>query len=393
MQVLCVLLPHFPFRCEVYRSPQIKGHASVLIQESGSQKLVLDYSPEFADLQQGMELQGALSRHDDIQIIHADIPYYWNCFNQILDAMEYKNPVVEGAELGLIYLSMDGMQIIYHNDNDFVNAAREAIPDGFVTKVGIGQSKFLAYLAARQSPPDCGFRVLSGDIGSYLKNLSCEVLPVSIRIQKKLHEFGIHTLGQITALPLGPVQAQFGSEGRRIWELARGQDETPLYPRSTEEIIEENTTLNWVTISIEAMVSIVESLLAKALASKILHGRGITCLTVWTRGCDSRRWEKVVNFKEPAMDVKSALPRIKYFFENYPQPGPVEQVGLKLTRLGYSIGRQKSIFAEIRAKDHLLGDIKQLELRLDGPQVYQVKEIEPWSRIPERRYALAPLSQ
>jgi DNA polymerase-4/protein ImuB len=137
----------------------------------------------------------------------------------------------------------------------------------------------------------------------------------------------------------------------------------------------------------------VESLLVRALAKKELHGKGIASLTVWTRGQDMRLWEKVVSFKEPAMDVKKALPRIRYYLENYPQPGPVEQVGVKITRFGRSIGRQTSIFSEVRAKDHLLEHIKQLELRLNAPQMYQVKEIEPWSRIPERRHALAPLNQ
>ena len=63
---------------------------------------------------------------------------------------------------------------------------------------------------------------------------------------------------------------------------------------------------------------------------------------------------------------------------------------LKINRLGYPRGRQKSLFPDIRAKDHLMNDIKQLELRLGNPQVYTVKEVEPWSRIPERRYALTP---
>ncbi len=42
--------------------------------------------------------------------------------------------------------------------------------------------------------------------------------------------------------------------------------------------------------------------------------------------------------------------------EKFPQPGPVEQVGIKLTRLGYGLGRQKSIFTEVRAQYHLLED-------------------------------------
>jgi DNA polymerase-4/protein ImuB len=234
---------------------------------------------------------------------------------------------------------------------------------------------------------------LSGDISSSLKDLPIDVLPVSTRSRKKLREFGIRTLGQIAALPPGPMQSQFGPEGIRIWNLSRGHDDTPLYPRSQEEDVEENTTLTWVTTSIEALLSTLESLLVKALAKKELHGRGISRLVVWTRGQDTQLWEKVINLKEPAMDIKKALSRIRYYFENYPQPGPVEQVGIKITRFGRSIGRQTSIFSEVRAKDHLLEHMKQLELRLNAPQLYRVKEIEPWSRIPERRHALAPLNQ
>ena len=393
MKLLCALLPHFPLRCEISRNPQVKRHASVVVQKSGSQKTVLDYSPELTGLRAGMELQEALSRHGEIMIIQADTPYYWSTFNSMLDDMELVSPVVEGVELGLVYLGMDGMQLIYKNDNDFVDAVRRTIPESFVIQVGIGQSKFLAYLAARQHSQDGGFRVLSGDIGTCLQDLPCDVLPISARSQKKLREFGLRTLGQIAGLPLGPVQSQFGPEGMRTWELARGHDDTPLYPRSLEKAIEEDTTLSWVTASIEAILSTLESLLVAAFAKKDLQSKGIACLTVWTRGQNARHWEKVVNFKEPAMDVKSVLPRIKYVLENYPQPGPVEQMGIKITRLSYGVGRQKSIFAEVRAKAHLLQDIKQLELRLRGPQVYEVKEIEPWSRIPERRYALAPLNR
>jgi DNA polymerase-4 len=90
------------------------------------------------------------------------------------------------------------------------------------------------------------------------------------------------------------------------------------------------------------------------------------------------------------MDIKAAMARIKRVLEDYPQPGPVEQVGIRVERLGYPRGRQTSLFSEIRAQDHLMDDIRQLEFRLGNPQVYKLKEVEPWSRIPERRYALTP---
>ena len=66
---------------------------------------------------------------------------------------------------------------------------------------------------------------------------------------------------------------------------------------------------------------------------------------------------------------------------------------MKVTGLSHEKRRQSNLFAEVKAQDHLKEDIKQMELRLGGPQVFTVKDVEPWSRIPERRRALTPLSQ
>ena len=160
-----------------------------------------------------------------------------------------------------------------------------------------------------------------------------------------------------------------------------------------EESIEESVTLPSITVSLDAIVVAVEALLARIFSGNALKGRGIRRLTLWTRSWNAEDWEKNINFKEPAMDVRGAIRRIKRTLEEYPQPGPVEQAGIKITGLGYPGGRQKSLFSDIRAKEHLAEDIRQLELKLGNPQVYTVKEVEPWSRIPERRYALAPTNR
>jgi DNA polymerase IV len=392
MKMLCALLPHFSLRCEFARNPHLKEHSCVLVRDTGSRKLVVDYSPELTGLQPNMTLQQALSRHDSVRIIQADGQYYRHSFDCVLDVLSNVSPVIEGADLGLIYIGMDGMNLIYSNGNDFAKAVRATIPDAFTAQIGIGESKFLAQMAARQCPQDKGFRALSGDVTSYLKDLSCDVLPVSAASLKMLRQFGLQTLGQIGALSPGPMQAQFGPEGLRIWKLSRGQDDTPLRPRTTQDSIEESVALAWVTTSVEALVSIVESLLIKAMGKKDLNGRGIASLVLWTRGQGSVCWEKTVIYKEPAIGVQDAMPRIKYFLGHYPQPGPVEQIGVRITRLGYGVGRQRSIFPQVRARDHLMEDIRQLDLRMGGHQVWAIKEIEPWSRLPERRYALAPLN-
>jgi DNA polymerase-4 len=394
VRILCILLPHFPLMCEVQRHPGIDDRPVVVVQSrntGSSQNLILDYSPGLDDLASGIPVQQALARHDNVELLQADIPYYWAVFNEILDVMEQKSPLVEGADLGCIYIGVDGLHLIYPDDDALVNTVREVVAD-FVPRIGIAGNKFLASLAAQYSLPN-GYKVLNGDTSSFLEALPCDVLPISVKNRGKLRDFGIHTLGQLAMLPPGSLQSQFGPSGKRIWELARGIDGTPLRPRFMEESIGDDVTLSSVTVSLDAILVALESLLVRLFTGDTLKGRGIARLTLWTRTWNAENWERAINFKEPAMDVRSIVSRFKRILEEYPQPGPVEQVGIKVNRLGYPRGRQRSLFSNVRAKEHLAEDIRQLELKLGNPQIYKVKEIEPWSRIPERRYALTPTNR
>jgi DNA polymerase-4/protein ImuB len=392
MKILCVLLPHFPLRCEILKKPQLAGQPAILMQVEGSQKLVLDYSSGLDNLERGMPLQQALARQGAASLIQADIPYYCSVFTEILERLETRCPLVEGYDLGQAYLGLDGMQLIYPDDQSLVKSLQAVLPEVFKPQMGIAGGKFPSYLAALDSAAG-NFRTLTGEIRDYLKNLPCEVLPVSLKSKEKLHNFGIKTLGQVAAMPSGPLQAQFGPEGKTISELASGFDSTQLYPRFMEENIEESTVLSSVTVALEAILITVEALLTRVFARDILKGRGIRRLNLWTRGWRTEHWEHTVQYKEPAMDVKNVMARIKPLLEGFPQPGPVERIGLQITGMGYRSGRQKSLFSEVRAMDRLMDDIKQLEFRMGGPQIFRIKEVEPWSRIPERRYVLAPISQ
>lgn len=391
MKILCVLLPHFPLKCELLRRSDLKKSA-VVTYTVGSQKLVLDFSHELQGLQRDMPIQQALSLYGDIELVHADIPYYWSAFNELLDKLETKSPLVEGSELGNIYIGLDGLQLIYPNDDVLIGAMREVIPATLEPRLGIAQGKFLAYLAALYSLPG-SYKTLAGNIDSFLRDLPCDVLQVSIKNKDRLHEFGLHTLGQVASLLPGPLQAQFGTEGKVIWELATGCDDTPLYPRLTEETIEESTALQSITVSLDVMLVAVEAMLTHAFGSLAPRGMGVSRINLWTRTWVSEHWERTVNFKEPVLDTKTAMSRIKQVMENSPQPAPIEELGMKITGLSRQHGRQKSLFSDVRAQDHLLNDVKQLEFRLGGPQLFRIKDVEPWSRIPERRRALTPLSQ
>ena len=191
MKVLCVLLPHFPLRCEILRYPDIKSCTVVITSGDGSQKLVLDYSPELEGLQQSMPVQQALARYGKASLVQADLPYYWSIFNRILDEMEGISPLVEGSELGIAYLGVNGLQMVYPDDNSLARAVRKALPETFVPKIGIAEGKFPAYLAALYSPPR-GHTALTDGADTCFRDIPCDILPVPVKVKNKLRDFGIH---------------------------------------------------------------------------------------------------------------------------------------------------------------------------------------------------------
>ncbi|HSW59139.1 MAG TPA: hypothetical protein VLH15_12090 [Dehalococcoidales bacterium] len=392
MKILCVLVPHFPLCCEIIRKPELANQPVILMQVEGSRKSVLDYSPGLQNLKRDMPLQQALALQGTAVLVQADVPYYWSLFNELLERLETTSPLAEGYDLGQAYLGLDGLHLIYPDERLLIKKIKQIIPDVFSPQLGIAEGKFPAFLAASDST-DGNYLAFSGDLRAVLKNRACDIFPISLKSREKLHQFGLKTLGQVAALPASSLQSQFGPEGKLISELACGLDTTPLYPRFMEENIEESTVLTSVTVALEAILISLEALLSRVFARDILKGRGIRRLNLWTRGWSTKSWEHTVQYKEPAVDVKTVMARIKPLLESYPQPGPVERIGLQISGLGYRSGRQKSLFSDVRAMDRLMEDIKHLEFRMGGPQIFRIKEVEPWSRIPERRYVLAPINQ
>ena len=70
-------------------------------------------------------------------------------------------------------------------------------------------------------------------------------------------------------------------------------------------------------------------------------------------------------------------------------PGPVSEVQLQLRGLCAEAGRQSGFWTvQDRRRVPLEEAARQLRARFGEPALYHAVEMEPWSRIPERRTAL-----
>ena len=403
--VACIHIPNFMWQVESLRRPELAGRPVIIVGQTGTGtgkggQSVLDWSPDLGPkMSRGMPLSEALSgARRDVALLEPDMPLYRRVFGEVLDTLEARCPDVEpDAEspesygLGRVYIGIWGLDRLYGDDAQVVRALSNAVRQ-FDARIGVGENKWLAYIAASASSSGRGLKI-TGEPGRFLARLPVELLPVDFELITRLHGFGLHTMGDIAALPPGAMQAQFGRDGTLVSALANGIDHRPLVARRTEEAVSEYLEFPDATVSMAAILPAIESLLSRAYTRPQLAHRYAREAKLEANVLRRPPWTMRVAFKEPAGSRTKALFAIKAKLDDLALPGPIEDMRLTLSGLTGDAGRQESLWTEVRRDQKLQEAVSQLEARLGtAPPVYQVRELEPWSRIPERRHALVQLS-
>ena len=391
--IACMLVTHLPVKSEVRRYTQLRGKPVIITESYGSQNLVLDSSAEAKGVTDGMTLAEAMARCKDASLIQADSPYYNNIFDKLLKALELRSPAVEKSGLGCAYVGLDGLEAMYGGEAQVITSLLQVAPAEFNPRIGVAGGKFPAYVAAVTSRGGRATRVPRGSVGTadFLNGLSIGLLPLSWANKTRLHRFGIHTMDQLSSLPEGTVQAQLGTEGRKAWLLASGIDNSPLVPHRTQQVVEEHLTFPSPTRTWSPILTGLGTLLGRAFARSEISGRYVRTASIESRVYRRPPWVKKFGFKEALGNKDKALFAMKSRLDSVTLPGPLEDMRLTLTGLTGESGIQSNLFSDVRKQEQLKEMMRQLEALLDGkPPIYQLKEIEPWSRIPERRQALVP---
>src|SRR5262249_19717938 len=108
---------------------------------------------------------------------------------------------------------------------------------------GVAPNKFLAKLASDWRKPDGLFVIQPEDIDSFLLPLPVGRLPGVGKVTgEKLANLGVVTVAGLRKLELPVLEQEFGRYGVRLYELARGIDESAVISdRPTQSISVEDT--------------------------------------------------------------------------------------------------------------------------------------------------------
>jgi len=391
MRAACVFVPGFPFQVEAHRSPQLRDRSVLIVRRQGARPVVLDSSPS-ADIPPGTPLPSAQARCKDAVLLEADPPAYEEAWNAVLDRLERCSPVVENTEIGTAFLDLTGLDALYGTSEAMATAMLSAVPAYYGARLGMGIGKFPAQVAAYQASPGQA-RLVPDDTQCYLAPMPVDMLPVSWAVRVQLHQYGLHTLGDLAERPIGPLQAQFGKDGALAWQLARGQDARPIVPRPHDATIVERLEFQEATTSVGAIVLAANLLLGKAFSQAKVLGRAARAVEITADLLGAGVWHRRLTGREPYCDKASALSAIKAVLDGLIISSPVTGVAIELAGLVGVAGKQSRLFNDVRAQQQLGESIRQLSARLGTPApVFRYQEMEPWSRIPERRGVLVPFA-
>lgn len=138
----------------------------------------------------------------------------------------------EEADPWRFYLDAGGVAPRYGDEAGWGHAVlADAWAAVGAARLGLAGSKFAAGVAARTALPATNLHVVTEPDAAFLAPLPLDELPLSDEAQRRLRLLGMHTMGQLAALPRVAVAEQFGPESLTAWRWARGQDDRPVRGR------------------------------------------------------------------------------------------------------------------------------------------------------------------
>ncbi|MDP7578937.1 MAG: hypothetical protein QGF12_05295 [SAR202 cluster bacterium] len=388
MKIACVLVTHLPVKAEIQRTAILRDKPILIITQSSDGPRVLDISSEVKGVFSGMPLQEALSRSKDAVLVESDEAYYDQVFDQMMEGLFNRSPLVEKSKLGCAFVDISGVEKLYGGEDGIVSTLLGAVEPHLGPRIGLANSKFPAYVAALNSNPGQSSKVPKR-VPYFLRNLPVDLLPFSWDDRLRLHNFGLQTMGQIAALSIGSMQAQFGIRGRVAWELANGIDKSPFIPSKYKEMMTDHLDFPVPATSLSMILPAMEVLLGRIFSHPLLRRRCIRSILIQANVRNRPPWVKRVAFKSPVGRKDTAFSILRNALKTTDIPGPLEDISMKISDIAGEFGMQTSLLVDIRKRRCLQEAMQQLETRLRvKPPIYKVMDMEPCSRIPERRRAL-----
>jgi protein ImuB len=402
VMVICALYPRFELLAALGDRRALLSEPAALAPEAGREQMVGEVSApaEAFGVVRGMRLGEAMSRCPSLRLVPPDPEGVRSLWNTVLDRLERIGAELESDHAGAAFFVAGGLEGIHGGDlAGVLAAARRALGAG--ARFGAAPSRFAAHAAALQARPRRrgpgqarsvnAVVVEPASARDFLAPLPVGLLRTRPELQalpEVLERLGIRTLGELAALPSRAVAERFGHPGLLALDLSRGRD-TPLEPRRPSEPVLERLDLPDAA-SGQQLERALELLIARVLARRERRGRSLRALAVSARFVAGGTWRTAVTLRQASADP--ARIRLVLAQKLAELPAPSESLALEVEAFGPPAHDQGRLLDEADSvrRARLDEAVRQARQAAGADAALRVLDLDPDSRIPERRAVLAP---
>ncbi len=174
-----------------------------------------------------------------------DFPRYRAVSRQAREIFQRHTDLIEPLSLDEAYLDVSENKTGLPTATQVARTIRDQIRSelSLTASAGVAPNKFLAKIASDWKKPDGLFVIQPEEIDSFLLPLPVDRLPgVGKVTEEKLKQLEVQTIADLRRMDLATLEARFRRYGVRLYELARGIDNSEVVPdRPTQSISAEDT--------------------------------------------------------------------------------------------------------------------------------------------------------
>ncbi len=269
MRVACILINHLPIQVEKTLCPSTADRPLIIVR--GWDDRVVDMSPDLAD--SGVHVGDTRRRAEQLSgpqavVLPAQETLYQDIHSTIKAELKNFADAVETGGLGLFFFDVGSLSQTFSSEEHLglhitssINQTSQLLVAG-----GIAGNKFTALQAAGVSKAYPGsVRVVPpGKEKLFLAEFPLTVLPeIPLEMLRRLHLFGITTLGGLAQLPRPAVTLQFGAEAAFFLDLARGIDARPIAPQAPPPIVQHTRPLEETLTDRHRLVAVLDQIVKR----------------------------------------------------------------------------------------------------------------------------------
>src|ERR1700736_4153908 len=226
--------------------PQLRGKP-VVVAWRGSRSVVCAASYEARRFGVRSAMPAVRAEHlcPNAVFLPPDFPRYRAVSRQVREIFKRHTDLIEPLSLDEAYLDVSENKTGLPTATQVARTIREQIRSelSLTASAGVAPNKFLAKIASDWKKPDGLFVIQPEEIDSFLLPLPVDRLPgVGKVTEEKLKQLEVQTIADLRRMDLATLEGRLGRYGGRLYELARGIDESAVVPdRPTQSISAEDT--------------------------------------------------------------------------------------------------------------------------------------------------------